>query len=102
MLSQLFLWVFLQKLKGLVRHKTTNSMPNPMAMGKALLAKANHKNNNLNHNSNLSNEVPSRNEANLADVFGTRDAGLIPNKHRAFLMDTQVKYTVVRKIEVIS
>ena len=31
----------------------------------------------------------------LVQVFGSKDAGLIPNKHRAFLMDTQVKYTVV-------
>ena len=25
----------------------------------------------------------------------SKDAGLIPNKHRTFVMDTQVKYTVV-------
>jgi hypothetical protein len=39
-------------------------------------------------------------EATLADVFGTKDAGLIPNKHRAFVMDTQVKYTVVSHFEI--
>ena len=31
----------LQKLRGLVRQKTTNSMPNPMAMGRAFFARAN-------------------------------------------------------------
>jgi hypothetical protein len=30
-----------KKLRGLVRQKTTNSMPNPMAMGRAFLARAN-------------------------------------------------------------
>ena len=53
------------------------------AMGKALMA----------------NFTPSknggRNLENFADIFTSKDGSLIPNKHRAFLMDTQVKYTVV-------
>ena len=53
------------------------------AMGKALLA----------------NFTPSkngtRNMDNFADIFTSKDGSLIPNKHRAFLMDTQVKYTIV-------
>ena len=106
-------------------------MPNPMAMGRAFLAKA-HLNNkqqqlqqqhgsssNNNHlNSSAAaaaavvlqqqqqqqqsplmhangNGSKAQTENTLAEVFGTKDAGLIPNKHRAFLMDTQVKYTVV-------
>lgn len=77
----------LQKLKGLVRQKTTNSMPNPMAMGRAIFQKAN----NLTHKTSQN----GRSESTIADVFGSKDAGLIPNKHRTFLMDTQVKYTVV-------
>ena len=53
------------------------------AMGKALMA----------------NFTPSknggRNLENFADIFTSKDGSLIPNKHRAFLMDTQVKYTIV-------
>ena len=65
-------------------------MPNPVAMGKAFLAKAN------NSLLPLSAASPNgRNHSNnLAQVFGTKDAGLIPNKHRSFLMDAQVKYSV--------
>ncbi|XP_059082791.1 uncharacterized protein LOC131880234 isoform X3 [Tigriopus californicus] len=75
-----------KKLKGLVRQKTNNSMPNPMAMGRAIFQKAN----NLTHKTSQN----GRTESTIADVFGSKDAGLIPNKHRTFLMDTQVKYTV--------
>ena len=53
---------------------------------------------NGNHaTSSLTNGIGNgaRAEATLADVFGSKDAGLIPNKHRTFVMDTQVKYTVV-------
>ena len=57
------------------------------AMGKALMA----------------NFTPSknggRNLENFADIFTSKDGSLIPNKHRAFLMDTQVKYTVVSGIK---
>ena len=97
-----------QKLRGLVRQKTTNSMPNPVAMGRAFFARhaagSNHvhqsNNNNVNggkSNGGLTNGIgnAARAEATLADVFGSKDAGLIPNKHRTFVMDTQVKYTVV-------
>ena len=99
--------LLLQKLRGLVRQKTTNSMPNPMAMGRAFFARHagnNHvlqtNNNNINgskSNGGLTNGIgnAARAEATLADVFGSKDAGLIPNKHRTFVMDTQVKYTVV-------
>ena len=95
-----------------------------MAMGRAFLAKAGHlNNNNKHHNSNggggnyqltnggaqsplmhpsantsSSSSSKAQTENTLAEVFGTKDAGLIPNKHRAFLMDTQVKYTVVSAI----
>ena len=97
----------MQKLRGLVRQKTTNSMPNPVAMGRAFFTRhtnnANNVNNNNNHlngnhaTSSLTNGIGNgaRAEATLADVFGSKDAGLIPNKHRTFVMDTQVKYTVV-------
>ena len=62
---------------------------NPVAMGKALIAKANF--------------TPSKNGGNfsgrsgegLADIFTSKDGAFVPNKHRAFLMDTQVKYTIV-------
>ena len=30
-----------------------------------------------------------------ADIFTNKDGSFVPNKHRAFLMDTQVKYTIV-------
>ena len=92
----------MQKLRGLVRQKTTNSMPNPVAMGRAFFAR--HQTNNNNHinggggkTNGLTNGIgnAARAEATLADVFGSKDAGLIPNKHRTFVMDTQVKYTVV-------
>ena len=92
----------MQKLRGLVRQKTTNSMPNPVAMGRAFFVR--HTNNVNNNNHHLNGNAPSltngigngaRAEATLADVFGSKDAGLIPNKHRTFVMDTQVKYTVV-------
>ena len=93
----------MQKLRGLVRQKTTNSMPNPVAMGRAFFARHTNNVNNNNHlngnhaTSSLTNGIGNgaRAEATLADVFGSKDAGLIPNKHRTFVMDTQVKYTVV-------
>ena len=95
-------YLVLQKLRGLVRQKTTNSMPNPVAMGRAFFARhTNNVNNNNhlngNHATSLTNGIGNgaRAEATLADVFGSKDAGLIPNKHRTFVMDTQVKYTVV-------
>ena len=58
-----------------------------VAMGKAL----------------ISNLTPSkgpgfsgRSGEGLADIFSGKDTGaFVPNKHRAFLMDTQVKYTIV-------
>ena len=47
----------------------------------------------------MANFTPSknggRNLENFADIFTSKDGSLIPNKHRAFLMDTQVKYTIV-------
>ena len=87
-----------QKLKGLVRQKTTNSMPNPVAMGRAFLAKANNHIGNGSPATVSNSSSSSKTEATLAEVFGSKDAGLIPNKHRAFLMDTQVKYTVVSEL----
>ncbi len=107
--------LFFQKLRGLVRQKTTNSMPNPMAaMGRAFFSR-NHNNNHHVAGGHGNGKLPNggsngllsngggvvglnggrTSEATLADVFGSKDAGLIPNKHRAFVMDTQVKYTVV-------
>lgn len=60
-------------------------------MGKAILAKAGHLN-----GTRPNGKTPAVSSAEtLAEVFGSKDAGLIPNKHRAFLMDTQIKYTVV-------
>ena len=61
-----------------------------VAMGKAL----------------ISNLTPSkgpgfsgRSGEGLADIFSGKDTGaFVPNKHRAFLMDTQVKYTIVSQI----
>lgn len=109
----------MQRLKGLVRQKTTNSMPNPVAMGRAFLAKAHHHSNSNGHkggtssNNNVGNgsvaigsamNTPTstrggvESATTLAEVFGSKDAGLIPNRHRAFLMDTQVKYTVVSTV----
>ena len=43
----------------------------------------------------LSGKNGTRNMDNFADIFTSKDGSLIPNKHRAFLMDTQVKYTIV-------
>ena len=66
-----------------MRGKSGSGAPIINAMGKALMA----------------NFTPSknggRNLENFADIFTSKDGSLIPNKHRAFLMDTQVKYTVV-------
>ena len=47
----------------------------------------------------MANLTPGKNGGrsgdSLADIFSNKDGALIPNKHRAFLMDTQVKYTIV-------
>ena len=92
-----------QKLKGLVRHKTTNSMPNPMAMvGRALMSNKSPSAHRSHSNSSLLSSPAvvngSARESAISEAFGSKDAGLMPNKHRAFLMDTQVKYTVVSAI----
>ena len=68
------------------------AMPNPVAMGKALIARAN----NLTPNKHLSN-FSGRGGEGVADLFSNKDGALVPNKHRAFLMDTQVKYTIVSR-----
>ena len=101
-----------QKLKGLVRHKTTNSMPNPMAMvGRALMSNKSPSAHRSHSNSSLLSSPAvvstgvngsSARESAISEAFGSKDAGLMPNKHRAFLMDTQVKYTVVSGIHSIS
>ena len=62
---------------------------NPVAMGKALIAKA-----NFTPNKNGGN-FSGRSGEGLADIFTSKDGAFVPNKHRAFLMDTQVKYTIV-------
>eukprot|EP00090_Calanus_glacialis_P001956 TRINITY_DN11459_c0_g1_i1.p1 TRINITY_DN11459_c0_g1~~TRINITY_DN11459_c0_g1_i1.p1 ORF type:complete len:1431 (-),score=227.73 TRINITY_DN11459_c0_g1_i1:552-4844(-) len=78
-----------KKLKGVMKGKGGGGGAiNPVAMGKALIAKANF--------------TPSKNGGNfsgrsgegLADIFTSKDGAFVPNKHRAFLMDTQVKYTI--------
>ena len=91
-------------------------MPNPVAMvGRAIMAKTNaspssaglhshrsHSNSSLLPSGSVtpngravSNGTNSSRENAISEAFGSKDAGLVPNKHRAFLMDTQVKYTVV-------
>ncbi|XP_040573451.1 uncharacterized protein [Lepeophtheirus salmonis] len=70
-----------KKLKGLVRQRT-NPMMMPVSVGKAIFSKANKTSSKVNNN-------PS-----LAEVFGSKENVLIPNRHRTFLMDTQVKFTV--------
>ena len=66
-----------------MKGRSGSAGPNINALGKALMA----------------NFTPSKNGArqldSFADIFTSKDGSLIPNKHRAFLMDTQVKYTVV-------
>lgn len=62
---------------------------NPVtAMGKALIARA----------------TPGRTgtgagragePGTMQDIFLSKDGAFVPSKHRAFLMDTQVKYTIV-------
>jgi hypothetical protein len=88
-----------QKLKGVIKTKSTGDgvgMPNPVAMGKALIAR------NFTPAAKLGNsssggggQLPSNSDT-IADIFsGKEGSQLVPNKHRAFLMDTQVKYTIV-------
>ena len=36
-----------------------------------------------------------RTNEDISDIFGGKGAGLVPSKHRVFIMDTQVKYTIV-------
>ena len=66
-----------------MKGRSGSAGPNINALGKALMA----------------NFTPSKNGArqldSFADIFTSKDGSLIPNKHRAFLMDTQVKYTIV-------
>lgn len=66
-----------------MKGKSGSGGPSINGIGKALMA----------------NFTPSknggRNLENFADIFTSKDGSLIPNKHRAFLMDTQVKYTIV-------
>jgi len=83
--------VVLQKLKGVMKTKSTGEgMPNPVAMGKALIAR--------NFTPTKSADRPAVADS-LADIFaGKEGTSLVPNKHRAFLMDTQVKYTIVSNI----
>ena len=58
-----------------------------VAMGKALIS-------NLTSSKGPGFSVCS--EEGLAEIFSGKDTGaIVPNKHRAFLMDTQVKYTIV-------
>ena len=77
------LFLKFQKLKGVIKGKTGNGGPIINGIGKVLMA----------------NFTPGKNGArsgeSLADIFSSKDGALIPNKHRAFLMDTQVKYTIV-------
>jgi hypothetical protein len=86
--------VVLQKLKGVMKTKSTGEgMPNPVAMGKALIAR--------NFTPTKSADRPAVADS-LADIFaGKEGTSLVPNKHRAFLMDTQVKYTIVSNIFVL-
>jgi len=71
-----------KKLKGVIKGKTGNGGPIINGIGKVLMA----------------NFTPGKNGGrsgeSLADIFSSKDGALIPNKHRAFLMDTQVKYTI--------
>ena len=43
--------------------------------------------------------IPLKDEAFVKTIFNffipLKDGAFVPNKHRAFLMDTQVKYTIV-------
>ena len=77
------LFLKFQKLKGVIKGKTGNGGPIINGIGKVLMA----------------NFTPGKNGGrsgeSLADIFSSKDGALIPNKHRAFLMDTQVKYTIV-------
>ncbi len=83
-----------QKLKGVMKTKSTGEgMPNPVAMGKALIAR--------NFTPTKSADRPAVADS-LADIFAGKEAtSLVPNKHRAFLMDTQVKYTIVSNSSVL-
>jgi hypothetical protein len=86
--------VVFQKLKGVMKTKSTGEgMPNPVAMGKALIAR--------NFTPTKSADRPAVADF-LADIFaGKEGTSLVPNKHRAFLMDTQVKYTIVSTYSLV-
>ena len=75
------------------------SFINSVAMGKALVAKASFtpsKTGTGAVGNGLAGSFSGRGGEGLADIFSNKDGTLVPNKHRAFLMDTQVKYTIVR------
>ena len=90
-----------QKLKGVIKTKSNSGdggvgMPNPVAMGKALIARnfTPTKSGGSGHQGGGSS--PARPADSIADIFsGKEGSSMVPNKHRAFLMDTQVKYTIV-------
>merc|ERR1719237_2015442 len=65
-----------KKLKGVMKGK---------AMGKALIS---------NFTPGKTPGFSGRGGESLADIFSSKDGAFVPNKHRAFLMDTQVKYTI--------
>ncbi len=110
-------FLLFQRVKVLSRQRTANSIMthsngggggqhgnggsrNPVAMGKAFLARAARSSNSLMPASSgqpgSSHHHHHHGGSNgLNEVFGSREAGLVHNRNRAFLMDTQVKYTVV-------
>ena len=70
-------------------------MSNPVALGKAFLARANSSFLQASSPSVANGRSSQSSPSPFTDVFGVKDSNcLIPNRNRAFLMDAQVKYTV--------
>ena len=94
----LVIFINFQKLKGALKGKGGGgSAINPVAMGKALIAKANFTPSKGGGGSGGGGNFSGRSGEGLADIFTNKDGSFVPNKHRAFLMDTQVKYTIVSR-----
>jgi len=77
-----------KKLKGVMKSKG-GALPGAggaMAMGRALIAR--------NFTPQKQNSSYGGRTDGLSDIFGSKENGLIPSKHRLFIMDTQVKYTI--------
>jgi hypothetical protein len=85
---------FVQKLKGVMKTKSSGEGGMMMSMGKALIAR-NFTPTKQQQQQQQLGVSPARPAESIADIFAGKEGNMVPNKHRAFLMDTQVKYTIV-------